>query len=284
MYKALLVLAVTSILTPAVSSAITTEKFDAMSCTEREAYMSNLLGMMPTEESGATAKVQQLLTHDKFRFYFQLNSNLDEVRKLNAYNATKPNNGDQRVFEVEHAVALTLKQNGILIRVSDLLTVNRNFVPTPLHDYAEEPIWPLNVTNSYKEAVLSMMNTTNRTLRDYAEMICKVDEKQTILVGQTQKLIESAPSVPVNDAAFITKGGELVDEQGKRLTGEQLRAAAPHKEQAPSWEELASLKKKISEYSAFLSDVATDQKNTKNKWDATEKEVEDCLPKKCTFK
>jgi hypothetical protein len=54
---------------------------------------------------------------------------LDEVRIMNKNNAADPKNKEPP-YEVEHAVALMLKNNGIIVPVSFLLTINKDFKPS----------------------------------------------------------------------------------------------------------------------------------------------------------
>lgn len=66
----------------------------------------------------------------------QFDKNLDMVRALNQRNAGDPNYKGQ-VYEVEHAMALTLKQDGIVVAVSTLLASGQAFKaeypPQPSH-------------------------------------------------------------------------------------------------------------------------------------------------------
>jgi hypothetical protein len=54
--------------------------------------------------------------------------NLNGVRQLNQQHSSDPT---FKPFEVEHALALTLKQNGIIVRVSELLAVSKTYKPSP---------------------------------------------------------------------------------------------------------------------------------------------------------
>jgi hypothetical protein len=58
----------------------------------------------------------------------QFSKNLQVARIINAKNASDPNN-KQKPYEVEHALALTLKNNGILIPVDVLLALGKDFKP-----------------------------------------------------------------------------------------------------------------------------------------------------------
>ncbi len=63
----------------------------------------------------------------------QLAANLKMINAQNNRNATNPNNRAP-VLQVEDAVSLTLKDNGILVPTSFLLTAGGDFHPsTPLH-------------------------------------------------------------------------------------------------------------------------------------------------------
>src|ERR1035437_2693130 len=61
--------------------------------------------------------------------FFQLAKNLEVFREINKENAANPNNKDP-VYEVEHALAATLKDNGINIPVSVLLALGKEFKPS----------------------------------------------------------------------------------------------------------------------------------------------------------
>ena len=58
----------------------------------------------------------------------QLAKNMEIFRELNKENAANPNNKEP-VYEVEHALALTLKDNGIVVPVDVLLTLGKDFKP-----------------------------------------------------------------------------------------------------------------------------------------------------------
>jgi hypothetical protein len=58
----------------------------------------------------------------------QLAMNMKAMNGLNNRNAINPNNR-AHVYEVEDAMALTLKDNGIIVPVSTLFAINQNFRP-----------------------------------------------------------------------------------------------------------------------------------------------------------
>jgi len=58
----------------------------------------------------------------------QLAQNMKTLNALNNRNAINPNNRAP-VYEVENAMELTLKDNGIIVPASYLLSINRNFQP-----------------------------------------------------------------------------------------------------------------------------------------------------------
>jgi hypothetical protein len=60
--------------------------------------------------------------------FTQLEKNLQAIRIINERNAKDPNN-KQPPYEVEHALFLTLKDNGIIVPVSVLLAINKDFKP-----------------------------------------------------------------------------------------------------------------------------------------------------------
>ena len=60
--------------------------------------------------------------------FYQLAKNLEAFREINKENAANPNNKDP-VYEVEHALFVTLKDNGINIPISVLLALGKDFKP-----------------------------------------------------------------------------------------------------------------------------------------------------------
>jgi hypothetical protein len=75
----------------------------------------------------------------------QLAMNMKAMNALNNRNAINPNNR-AHVYEVEDAMALTLKDNGIIVPVSYLLAINQDFQPagpprpvTPIDPNASHP-------------------------------------------------------------------------------------------------------------------------------------------------
>jgi hypothetical protein len=61
--------------------------------------------------------------------FTQLEKNLQATRIINARNAKDPNN-KQPPYEVEHALFITLKDNGIIVPVSVLLALGKDFKPS----------------------------------------------------------------------------------------------------------------------------------------------------------
>jgi succinyl-CoA synthetase alpha subunit len=75
----------------------------------------------------------------------QLAMNMNPMNGLNNRNAINPNNR-AHVYEVEDAMALTLKENGIIVPAGYLLAINQNFQPvgpprpvTPIDSSASHP-------------------------------------------------------------------------------------------------------------------------------------------------
>jgi hypothetical protein len=64
---------------------------------------------------------------DKGGFH-QLAKNLEVFKAINRENAANPNNKEP-IYEVEHAFGVTLKDNGIIVPVSVLLAINKDFKP-----------------------------------------------------------------------------------------------------------------------------------------------------------
>jgi hypothetical protein len=69
------------------------------------------------KDSSKEGGVQQFATH------------LKAINALNTINSTNPNNRAP-VYQVEDAMEQTLRDNGIIVPVSYLLTVNKDFVPS----------------------------------------------------------------------------------------------------------------------------------------------------------
>ena len=61
--------------------------------------------------------------------FTQLEKHLQALRIINRENANDPNNKEP-VYEVEHALALTLKDNGINVPVTVLLALGKDFKPS----------------------------------------------------------------------------------------------------------------------------------------------------------
>jgi hypothetical protein len=81
-------------------------------------------------QSAQAERVLYLFENSSAKFgWTQFERNLHMARALNAKNAADSNN-KKAPYEVEHALALTLQNNGIFVPVSFLLTINKDFKPS----------------------------------------------------------------------------------------------------------------------------------------------------------
>jgi hypothetical protein len=274
---------------PETAVAITPQQFDAMPCDAREQYVWHLLigageGLEAHNKDGAE-KLKAIMANRNAQFYGQFYENVQSAREINAANAAKPNNGGEPIYEVENALAVTTKQNGVIVPVSYLLTVNRDFVPKAPLAYASEPVWPWNVSASYKKAVMDLMETTNHAGLGYQDMRCKLNEQKMTLDARLEKLTTEAPSLSEGHHAYVTTAGTLVDERGIRLTGVNLqKASAMKKENLPSFEEFKATQTRLKKINDIQDKMVADHRSANENWDKALKEVQDCVPMKCTYK
>jgi hypothetical protein len=129
----------TSILSSALilstsAHAMPIPQYDQMAQSDKKDYRVSLVegAAKALDAHGEHEQAQKLITiftdkGDNGGFN-QLAKNLEILRAINKENAANPNNKEP-VYEVEHAFALTLKNNGISIPVSVLLAINKDFKP-----------------------------------------------------------------------------------------------------------------------------------------------------------
>jgi hypothetical protein len=118
-----------------VCRAMPISQFDKMQRNNRELYVGRLLDgtVESLKTHGHENQAQQVLNFFADRTEVggiqRLEMNLKAFRQLNRANKDNLNN-TQPVYQVEDAFALTLKNQGIDVPVSFLLTINKNFKPS----------------------------------------------------------------------------------------------------------------------------------------------------------
>lgn len=116
----------------AFAKAMPIPQYDKMSAEDDANYMTSLLkGAVEGLESHGNKQDSDKLyaLFSKGDGIKQFTKNLDVLRDLTNKNAANPNN-KQPPYEVEQAFALTLKQNGIIVPLKFLLTINKDFKPS----------------------------------------------------------------------------------------------------------------------------------------------------------
>jgi hypothetical protein len=124
--------AIVALVLSTVSQAMPISQFDKMQRSDRELYVGRLLD--GTAESlkahGHEDQAQEVLNFFNDRTeqggIQRLEMNLKAFRQIGRQNV----NNTQPVYQVEDAFALTLKNQGIDVPVSFLLTINKNFKPS----------------------------------------------------------------------------------------------------------------------------------------------------------
>jgi hypothetical protein len=117
------------------ANAMQIPQFDKLSRDDRATYVTLLAKGSGYalydhgDRAGGDKLVQLFNDNSKNNGEHQFWKYLEEVRTMNKNNAADPNN-KQPPYEVEHAFALMLKNNGITVPVSFLLTINKDFKPS----------------------------------------------------------------------------------------------------------------------------------------------------------
>src|ERR1039458_2463740 len=117
------------------ANAMQIPQFDKLSKDDRATYATLLTkgaanGLYAHGDRAGGDKLIQLFNdHGDTGGAAQFWKYLDEVRIMNKNNAADPNN-KQPPYEVEHGFELMLKNNGIIVPVSFLLTINKDFKPS----------------------------------------------------------------------------------------------------------------------------------------------------------
>jgi hypothetical protein len=118
------------------AQAMPIPQYDAMTASQKGAYDVFLIEgaanyLASQGDNAGAAKVRGLLEIDPGQAtkpaMQQFIANINGTRQLNQQHASDPG---FKPFEVEHALALTLKQNGIVVPVSKLLQVGQTYKPS----------------------------------------------------------------------------------------------------------------------------------------------------------
>jgi hypothetical protein len=125
----------TALLFSGMGNAMQISQYDDMDKHDRTRYVTLLIKgahdhLSANGQSAQAEKVLYLFENSSAKFGWpQFERNLHMARVLNAKYAADPNN-KKAPYQVEQALALTLQNNGILVPVSFLLTINKNFKPS----------------------------------------------------------------------------------------------------------------------------------------------------------
>lgn len=219
-----------NLLFPGTAKAISPEDFDKLPCRVRTDYLAGLVdgAIRGLEGHGKTEDAKRLgiLFQDQTGsgFVAQFESNLAVVKDLNRDEASKSSG---KFYQVEHAVSLTAKDNGIALPVSFVLTINKEFKPRPEDDLSalKEPIWPPAVSQDDKDSYHHLMLTVEKNERSYDDQLCRCRERLLHIEGNLKSAEKQSIVLSDGRHAYRTKGGTIVDEKGIPLSGEQLKAA-----------------------------------------------------------
>jgi hypothetical protein len=118
------------------TDAMPIRQFDKMSVSDQAKYMGVLLDGTASQFKAEGKQIDLINLMNAFRHssrqglapgFTEFKSNLDAAREANKANA---NNPGEKPLDVEHAFALTLKQNGIPVSSKELLAAGRGFKPS----------------------------------------------------------------------------------------------------------------------------------------------------------
>jgi hypothetical protein len=132
--RLILVIALIALVGPGSASAMSIYLFSKMKNPDRATYLDNMVegAAKMLRDQGHPDQSQKVL--DLFGDagpnggVSQFVTKLKDVDSENRRNAINPNNR-KPVLQVEDALALMLKDNGVIVPVGYLLSVNRNFMP-----------------------------------------------------------------------------------------------------------------------------------------------------------
>jgi hypothetical protein len=125
----------TALLFSGMGNAMQISQYDKMDKHDRTRYVTLLIKgthdhLSANGQSAQAERVLYLFENSSAKFGWpQFERNLHMARALDAKYAADPNN-KKAPYEVEQALALTLQNNGILVPVSFLLTINKDFKPS----------------------------------------------------------------------------------------------------------------------------------------------------------
>ena len=125
----------TTLLFSGLGNAMQIPQYDKMDKQDRKHYVTQLIKgtydhLSATGQSAQAERLLYLFEKSGAKFGWpQFEKNLQMARALDAKRARDPNN-KKAPYEVENAFALTLENNGIVVPVRFLLTVNKNFKPS----------------------------------------------------------------------------------------------------------------------------------------------------------
>jgi hypothetical protein len=129
-----LLLVLTALLLMGTANAMPIPQYDKMDYHDQAHYATLLIKgvYLDLTAQGQKDKAETLLSlfkdnRDKGG-WDQFGQNLNMIRNLNQSNASDPNY-KKPPYEVEHAMALTLKNAAIVVTVSRLLEINKEFKP-----------------------------------------------------------------------------------------------------------------------------------------------------------
>ena len=124
-----------ALLFPCMGNAMPIPQYDKMDKHDRAHYVNLLIkgAYDHLSANGQSAQAERLLylfENSSAKFGWpQFEKSLQMARVLNAKQAVDPKN-KKVPYEVEQALAVTLQNNGILVPVSFLLTINKDFKPS----------------------------------------------------------------------------------------------------------------------------------------------------------
>jgi hypothetical protein len=125
----------TALLFTGMGNAMPIPQYDKMDKHDRAHYVNLLIKgaydhLSANGQSEQAERLLYLFENSSTKFGWpQFEKNLQMARALTAKHAADPNN-KKVPYEVEQALALTLKDNGIVVPVSFLLTINKDFKPS----------------------------------------------------------------------------------------------------------------------------------------------------------
>jgi hypothetical protein len=115
------------------ANAMSVPQYDHLASNDQTTYVMSLLkgAVIALDNHGKPDQSKKLIAlfadSSDHGGATQFEKDLQLIRSINQQNASDPR---QPQYEVEHAMALTLKNNGIIVPVSVLLAINKDFKPS----------------------------------------------------------------------------------------------------------------------------------------------------------